>query len=71
MPVSVVELFGLVGIGVIFGIVSMVMKRLDIAKEYSDLVMTVGYLYMLIFIAVLIGILMESLRTTFMLTVML
>ncbi len=67
MPVSVAELFGLVGVGIIFGIVSMLMKKIDVCKEYGDLVMLVGYVYMLIFIATLIHMLMQSLTETFML----
>ncbi len=68
MPiVEVTEILRFAGIGFILGVVAMFFKKLEIAKEISELIMLAGYVYMLIFIVQLIEVLMTSLRNIFML----
>ena len=67
MPLDVTEIFQFAGIGFLLGIIGMVFKKLDIAKDVSELITLAGYVYMLIFIVQLIEILMTSLRNIFML----
>lgn len=68
MPViDVTEILRFAGIGFLLGVIGMFFKKLDIAKEISELIMVAGYVYMLIFIVQLIEVLMTSLRNIFML----
>ncbi|MDB8564495.1 SpoIIIAC/SpoIIIAD family protein [Turicibacter sanguinis] len=67
MPIDVTEILQFAGIGFLLGIIGMVFKKLDIAKDVSELITLAGYVYMLIFIVQLIEILMSSLRNIFML----
>lgn len=67
MPIEVTEILQFAGIGFLLGIIGMVFKKLDIAKDVSELITLAGYVYMLIFIVQLIEILMTSLRNIFML----
>ena len=67
MPIDVTEILQFAGIGFLLGIIGMVFKKLDIAKDVSELITLAGYVYMLIFIVQLIEILMTSLRNIFML----
>ncbi|WP_288993951.1 SpoIIIAC/SpoIIIAD family protein, partial [uncultured Turicibacter sp.] len=66
MPIDVTEILQFAGIGFLLGIIGMVFKKLDIAKDVSELITLAGYVYMLIFIVQLIEILMTSLRNIFM-----
>ena len=65
MPIDVTEILQFAGIGFLLGIIGMVFKKLDIAKDVSELITLAGYVYMLIFIVQLIEILMTSLRNIF------
>ncbi|MDB8567463.1 stage III sporulation protein AC [Turicibacter sanguinis] len=67
MPIDVTEILQFAGIGFLLGIIGMFFKKLDIAKDVSELITLAGYVYMLIFIVQLIEILMTSLRNIFML----
>ena len=67
MPIDVTEILQFAGIGFLLGIIGMVFRKLDIAKDVSELITLAGYVYMLIFIVQLIEILMTSLRNIFML----
>lgn len=67
MLIDVTEILQFAGIGFLLGIIGMVFKKLDIAKDVSELITLAGYVYMLIFIVQLIEILMTSLRNIFML----
>lgn len=68
MPVvDVTEILRFAGIGFLLGVIGMFFKKLEIAKEISELVTIAGYVYMLIFIVQMIEILMTSLRNIFML----
>ena len=67
MPIDVTEILQFAGIGFLLGIIGMVFKKLDIAKDVSELITLAGYVYILIFIVQLIEILMTSLRNIFML----
>ena len=67
MQIDVTEILQFAGIGFLLGIIGMVFKKLDIAKDVSELITLAGYVYMLIFIVQLIEILMTSLRNIFML----
>ena len=65
MPIDVTEILQFAGIGFLLGIIGMVFKKLDIAKDVSELITLAGYVYMLIFIVQLIEILMTSLSVPF------
>ncbi|MTM30550.1 stage III sporulation protein AC, partial [Turicibacter sanguinis] len=43
MPIDVTEILQFAGIGFLLGIIGMVFKKLDIAKDVSELITLAGY----------------------------
>ncbi|MGL4337882.1 MAG: SpoIIIAC/SpoIIIAD family protein [Turicibacter sp.] len=67
MMIDVIEIYRIAGVGVIFGLAGLFLKKLKVSDDFSNLIQIVGYIYLLIVIAQLISVLMESLKSTFML----
>jgi|GEM_PF-2458699 len=65
MPMDGTEIMRFASMGFVIGVIGMVSKKLDIAKEVTDLIMLAGYIYMLIFIVQMLETLLGSLEFIF------
>lgn len=65
MPMDGSEIMRFASMGFVIGVIGMVSKKLDIAKEVTDLIMLAGYIYMLIFIVQMLETLLGSLEFIF------